>query len=172
MLAHNVQIVAKRDTLYNIYAPLPPGQPIQFTLAANPYRAALIDYARHRGTLSLVPVSVAEKKSLDARRELVQRSPDQVVALSFVPGSAEYEEEERLLNTYTRGESTIGDDDLLRVFGLKPLAAATGPLTVEYYSGVSRSGSITFLNATRGGTFTASPDAPKAPTYLFEPPKK
>ena len=99
LLAANVQVIAKRGTLYRTYAPLPAG-PIQFTLAANLYRAALIDYARNKGVISLHPVSRAEKEKLDALKAGVGEEPDKVVALSLSPDSQEYAAE-RLASTPT-----------------------------------------------------------------------
>lgn len=120
------QVVAKRDTLYRIYSGL--SDTVQFTLAANPYRTALIEYARANGTLSLVPVSAEEKKKLDALRDAAMK--DATKAQSLTVGNAETSEgraELQRVNEYEAGTLGIGSGDMMRILALKPIPAPPAP---------------------------------------------
>lgn len=56
IIARNVQVLTLRNRLIDVLEKDEPGKPIPFTLAASPYRAALIEQAKLKGTLSfLVP---------------------------------------------------------------------------------------------------------------------
>ena len=174
LLVRNAQVIAKRDTLYSIYSPLQPG-PISFALSTNPYRAALIEYARTVGSLSLVPVSADEKEKLDALKKDADRDPSKVnQILMGDPASPEYPLEADRLRRYAMGPSGVGGDDLARVLALQPIAP---PHTVQYISGVTQKGLLSFgdpiappryqftparnpdgtTNATRGPTAPVSP---------------
>ena len=168
LLARNVQVIAKRGTLYRTYAPLPAG-PIQFTLAANLYRAALIDYARNKGVISLHPVSRAEKEKLDALKAGVGEEPDKVVALSLSPDSEEYAAELARVHAHDRGEATIGDEDLLRLFSLTPPTPPSSTTIVEYFSGARRTGGAAFVQL--DGHMQPYTPADKLANYTFLPPK-
>jgi len=168
LLARAVMVVAKRGTLYQTYAPLPPG-PIQFTLAANPYRAALIDYARNKGVLSLMPLSLIEKKRLDALKIEVEQEPEKVVELALPAGSEEAKAELGRVLAYNLGQSVTGDEDLIRVFNLKPLTPPTPPQTVEYYRGVRKQGTDTFV--TTGGQANRWAGGAHPAAYTFKQPK-
>lgn len=162
LLVPRARVVAKRDSLYSIFAPLPPGEPVSYTLATNPYRAALIEYGRTVGMLEMVPVSAAEKKRLDEawNAELKNPQPKSAAVPFAAPGTPEYRAELDRIERYTRGELVVGTDDLLRVLDLKPLPPPAPPVEVEVYSGVNRSGTATFAPS-RG---------PAAPQYQFHPP--
>ena len=169
LIAHNALVVAKRDTLWTVFAAQPSDLPIQYTLAVNPYRAALIDYARTKGTIALQPVSVEEKRKLDRQLQELHSEPSQIVAISIPDAeSPEYKEEEKRLAALNRGEASIGAEDLIRILGLKPLQPATPPLTVEYYGGVQRRGTVTF--SPRGAMFTKGEGLPALPHYEFSLP--
>jgi hypothetical protein len=148
-------VIAKRDTLYQIYAPLPPNEPIPFTLAANPYRAALIEYARNLGTITLVPVSQSEKTKLDAFREAGKDSNDPRFAIPFAEkDSAEFQTEMEKITRYARGELSIGLQDMVEVLKLPEIPGANRPIetpkpapkpvTIELLSGVKRTGTVSF----------------------------
>jgi Flp pilus assembly protein CpaB len=168
LLARGVKVVAKRGTLYKTYAPLPQGL-ISFTLAANPYRAALIDYARSKGTLSLQPVSQAEKKRLDEMKSAVEMEPEKVVELGLPPDSPEAKAELKRMVEYQRGQAAVGDEDLMRIFELKPLTPPTPPQTVEYYKGIGKQGADAFV--TTGGAPTRWAGAQRPASYTFQQPK-
>src|SRR5262249_61912271 len=46
-IAHNVRVIAKRNVLWPVFAPLTDDKPVHFTVEANPYRAALIEFAKN-----------------------------------------------------------------------------------------------------------------------------
>ncbi len=127
LVAKAAQVVAKRDTLHKIYSGLP-SDSVQFTLSANPYRTALIEYARTIGSLSLVPVSAEEKKKLDGLRDTAMKDPTKAAALTVgntdtSEGNAELER----VKKYEDGNLAIGTDDLKRVLALKPIPIPPPP---------------------------------------------
>ena len=183
VLVQQALVVAKRDTLYSIYAPLIPGEPVQFTLATNPYRAALIEYGRTIGTISLVPVSGAEKRRLDALKAAALDDPNALPnGVTFAAaGSPEFRAEAERIDKYTRGGLAIGNEDLAKVLNLKPIepppppvsapppptpAPPPQPVSIEIYSGVHKSATATFTPAVK----PEPKPAPPAPVYVPPPP--
>ncbi len=53
LLATQAKVITKRNSLWPVFKPIPEDQPMDFTLEVNPYRAALIDFARNHGVISL-----------------------------------------------------------------------------------------------------------------------
>lgn len=170
VLLQRAPIIAKRQTLYQIYAPLPPGEAIPYTIAANPYRAALIEYSRNLGTISLVPVSLSEKKELDKFREEGKTSSDPKYGIPFAqPDSTEFVAEMERIQKYSKGETSVGADDLMRVLNLPELPKAptaeqiqkAKPINIEVISGVSKASTVSFL----------PPPLPPQAFYVFKNPK-
>jgi WD40 repeat protein len=62
------KVIAKRNSLWPIYACLPEDAPVHYTLEANPWRAALINFCKDKGLLTLTPVPEAEQRLLEGRR--------------------------------------------------------------------------------------------------------
>ncbi len=190
VLVRQARVVAKRDTLYSIYAPLPPGEPVQFTLATNPYRAALLEYARTIGVLALVPVSASEKDRLESLREEAMRDMSKDLSITFAaPGSTEFKDETERIDRYNRGSLAIGNDELAKVLNLKaiepPLPPPTSappppapipepPVAVEVYNGVNKAGVVTFPVPQKPIEVTPPPPVPYVPPppaqYLFQSP--
>jgi len=124
-LARNVCVILKRDLLWNVLAAVPAGKPLQFTLEANPYRAALIDFAQNRGQLTLVPTPIPP------------RAPDAklVAAKTFdIPDSKEYANEDERVAAIQLGDRSVGNADLERIFGLPPIPIVE-TLQVEILNG-------------------------------------
>src|ERR1700722_17000280 len=48
VVASNLRVIAKRNALWQIFSGLPENKPVQFTLEANPYRTALIEFAKSK----------------------------------------------------------------------------------------------------------------------------
>jgi Flp pilus assembly protein CpaB len=112
IIARKLKIVAKRDTLYTLNIANPVDKPISFTLEANPYRAALIEYAKSRGFLTLqliAPTNLANQPE-----PMVDRD------------SREYRDEDKRINEFMNNEHTITDADLERIFNLR-----TRPLPIQ-----------------------------------------
>ena len=112
IIARKLKIVAKRDTLYTLNIANPVDKPISFTLEANPYRAALIEYAKSRGYLTLqliAPTNLANQPE-----PMVDRD------------SREYRDEDKRINEFMNNEHTITDADLERIFNLR-----TRPLPIQ-----------------------------------------
>ncbi len=162
LVAKAAQVVAKRDTLHKIYSGLPSDY-VQFTLAANPYRIALMEYSRSLGTLSLVPVSAEEKKNLDALRDAAMKDPAKATLITIGnPQSSESVREQERVQEYDSGNLGIGTEDLMRVLSLEPIPVPPPPpapmipppqpaptpppppTTIELYSGTNRQPSAVF----------------------------
>ncbi len=138
-IARDCKIVMKRNQLWSIMASDPDDKPMHFTLQANPYRAALIEYAQSRGQLSLQPVPNAAASTG-----------------SFSdPTSPEYASEDERVEGMRQGTLAIGDQDLARVFRIatpklpasaSPAAQPTPPpppkppTIVRHMAGVQDSG--------------------------------
>jgi Flp pilus assembly protein CpaB len=141
-LIPNARVVAKRNSLWPIYAPLPEDKPIHYTLETNPYRAALLEFSRTRGQLSLAPLPSVEQQKLEAQREKVMLgAPEVTPALFGFASSAEGEDEELRVTAYNRGELAVTEGDLVRIFNITsppPPLAAVPPLTIERLSGIGR----------------------------------
>ncbi|QDU24296.1 Flp pilus assembly protein CpaB [Urbifossiella limnaea] len=162
VLVQSAPVIAKRSSLFTIFAPPQDGL-IGHTLAVNPYRAALLDYARSVGTLSLSPVSAAQKQRLDDLRARAMEEPTKtLLAIPFAePGSPEYREEQDRIAKYARGELSVGRADLARVLQLAPPAPKTPAVQIELFRGTARAGNATFSPADPGFEYVfSSPTGP------------
>jgi Flp pilus assembly protein CpaB len=149
LLAKHALVIAKRDSLWATYAPLPSG-PITHMLALNPYRAALIEFARGRGTLSIVPVSKTEKDMLEKLQAEAKNDPKRVIELSYPnTDSPEFSEESKKVAMYTQGKMTVGQEDLAKIFELKPIPA---PVTIETFNGVGGKPNSVNFGGSKPGT--------------------
>src|SRR5205085_75936 len=57
-----VRVIAKRNTLWPVFAPLADDKPVAYTLEVNPYRAALMEYARGKGQIILSPLPATDQR--------------------------------------------------------------------------------------------------------------
>jgi Flp pilus assembly protein CpaB len=96
-IARNLKVIVKRNTLWHANAPVPADKPINFTLEANPYRAALITFAQTKGDLSLVPTSASRK----------------------APDDQEFANDDERVAAVKKGELSVGDADLERIFKMQ-----------------------------------------------------
>ena len=121
-VAPKVRVVAKRNTLWPVFAPLPKDKPIQFTLEVNTYRAALIEFARTKGKLTLVPLPQNEQIKLEAERTALMKKANQKGVIHPVlfmqEGSKEAKAEEQRINSFNLGEMSVDERDLMRLFNL------------------------------------------------------
>jgi Flp pilus assembly protein CpaB len=141
-IARDLKVIVKRNTLWTVLAPVADERPINFTLQANPYRAALIDFARTKGDLTLVPTP--------SPKQLRSESRDKSGTPTFSdPDSKEYKDEDVRIAALTNGELTVGDQDLERIFNLKPPPPKVPPVTVERYSGLQFQGTTVFTASGR-----------------------
>ena len=133
-------MIVKRNTLYPIFAPMPEDQPIQYTLEANPYRAALIEYAKGKGQIAFETLPSSESEVLETRhKEVLKRASPSTPLVSFANLSeAEVKAETALVESTLRGESSVGDEDLTRIFALKSLAAPAQPIVLQQFVGGKR----------------------------------
>jgi Flp pilus assembly protein CpaB len=131
VIARNLKIAVKRDMLVTVMAPIVHDKPISFILEANPYRAALIDYAKGKGTITLTPAIGATQTI--ASRDTSTNEID----------SREYRDEDKRVQEFVNNESIVSDGDLERIFNLKarplppaPVVAAPKPIEVELMVGL------------------------------------
>jgi hypothetical protein len=90
-------------------------------LEANPYRVALIEWAQHKGELTLTTVYKEHPIFLDPKPEIKIGNGDVVSPLSFSDmSSEEYRDEDVRVQGILRGDRQIGDADFVRVFKIQP----------------------------------------------------
>jgi Flp pilus assembly protein CpaB len=112
-IARDVKIIAKRDLLAVVLQANDPEKPVSFTLQANPYRAALIDFAQNSGALTLVP------RPKPKGMMMMDPNPPKDGMPNFAdPDSKEYRDENDRVAQIERGEYSMGSADLVRVFNL------------------------------------------------------
>ncbi|HZY86600.1 MAG TPA: Flp pilus assembly protein CpaB [Gemmataceae bacterium] len=145
-LARNVRVIAKRNILWSVLQALPDDKPVNFTLEANPYRAALIEFAKDKGTLSLVPVPALDQNKLEARRRELLDPKNRIAAASFSePDSTEYKDEGTRVEAFLRGDLSVGQSDLVRIFSLRtPAPPALPPAAVQVYRGMEYYSNVRF----------------------------
>ena len=184
VLVHSAPVVAKRSSLFTVFSAQKDG-PIGHMVAVNPYRAALLEYARSVGTISLVPVSSAEKRRLDTLKTRAGTSPAtaSAAAIPFAePGSPEFRDEVERIEKYNRGELAVGRADLARVLQLAPPAPRTPAVQIELFRGTARAGTATFdppggpppdyvFTAPTGPTGTPAPGTTVRPVTVPPPPR-
>lgn len=147
-IAPRVRIIAKRDTLWPVFAPLPKDKPVEYTLEINSYRAALIEFARSKGTLSMSPLPQIDQKKLEAERnEKLARLKNGDGIVESAPEAQEATEE---LSTMQGGDAggdhVISDQALVKLFELKTTPPPPPPAltAVERFSGVHKVGEARF----------------------------
>jgi Flp pilus assembly protein CpaB len=101
-IAKECKVVMKRNTIWPLLRADPDNKPINFTVQANPYRAAVIEFADNRGEISLRPVPPPENKG-GSYGDL---------------NSKEYADEDERVRLVKNGEYTVGDRDMMRIFGI------------------------------------------------------
>jgi Flp pilus assembly protein CpaB len=122
-IAKNLKIVVKRDVLYTLMIPVPEDKPVSYILEANPYRAALIEFSKSKGNITLVATS-SQGKMADIGTE----------------------REEELVNRFIKGEASVSERDLEKIFRLDPLPATPQPLRVEMFE-AGKLTSVTLVQA-------------------------
>jgi len=113
-LALHLKVIVKRDNLWTVMAPVPEDAPVSFILQANPYRAALIELAKSKGALSLIPTS----NNLKA------------------PAPNSERDDKARIDAFVNGDASVTDADLERIFKLAPMQSPEPPLAIEHYRGV------------------------------------
>jgi Flp pilus assembly protein CpaB len=117
LIARKLKIVAKRDILWTVNVGNPADKPMSFTLEANPYRAALVEYAKSRGYLTLellAPTNLANVQEPMNDRD-----------------SKEYRDEDKRVNEFMNNEHTITDADLERIFNLRTRPMPIQPIAAQ-----------------------------------------
>ena len=104
-IARDCRVIMKRNSLYPKLKTDPEGN-IAFTLEANPYRAALIDFAEHKGEISLVPVPAKVGKTGEPR-------------VNSNEASEEYRDDDTRIRNYLKGNLQITNQDLERIFKIQ-----------------------------------------------------
>jgi Flp pilus assembly protein CpaB len=147
-IAPRVRVIAKRDTLWPLYAPLPKDKPVEYTLEINSYRAALIEFARGKGVLSMSPLPAGEQKKLEAERneKLARMKNGDVIVESAPEGQEATEEMHSVQGGDSGGDHVITEAALVKLFELKDPPPEPPPATtsIEQFSGVRRVGEAVF----------------------------
>jgi Flp pilus assembly protein CpaB len=154
-LARGLRVVVKRNSLWEVLRTDPANQPIAFTLEANPYRAALIEFSAMQGLITLVPVP-----SRGAAKSTAGLTDGKVSYASL--DSVEYRNEDERVDGILQGKLSVSETDLERIFRLRPVVRTPPPpppLVVRKISGNDYSGVATF--APDGSRVHADPDTGK-----------
>ena len=133
-LDRDCKVIMKRNNLSQIMAA--DGGTIPFTLQVNPYRAALIEWAKQKGVLSLQPVPTPKMM-----QETGAITDDTPMKSHTDTKSAEYKDEDFRIDQVNRGEYVVGDQDLDRIFKVRP---PTPPTTVLEIVGINPRGYVYF----------------------------
>lgn len=175
-IARACKVIMKRNMIWQVAAADPDNKPLHFTLQANVYRAALLDFAQGVGSLSLFPV----------------KAPAPNNGVFSDPSSPEYANEDQRIDEMNRGTRSIGNDDLARIFKITA-APAPAPrelpkqIVIPHISGVQYAGATRLTQVPPGPTDpvstpvkplendTATPPAPRTgetsqPGYTFRLP--
>ena len=136
-VAPGVRVVAKRNTLWPVFAPLPEGKPVHFTLEVNPYRAALIEYVSTRGALLLTPLSSCDQKALeDKRQQVLMQDDDKAHVGLLLSGPDENDAETAKITAMAKGELAVGSADMVQLFGLATAPPPAANIAIERFSGI------------------------------------
>jgi len=138
VVAPAARVVVKRDNLLPVPAALPKdGVPIRFTLEVDPREAALIEYARTKGSFALVPRPEADQSRLESRRLSVS-------VTDLDPGDE------------AAADVAFGDEELMKRLGLTPPPA---PAAVEVIVGKDRKTVVFPAPGGAPGSYTFGPPA-------------
>jgi Flp pilus assembly protein CpaB len=160
-VAPSVRVVAKRNTLWPVFAPLPEGKPLQFTLEVNPYRAALIDYVSTRGNLLLTPLGASDQKALEEKRlQLVLNDNNKANAGLLLDGPDDDEADAARIAAIIKGELAVGEADMARLFSLSTTPPPASNITIERFTGIR---ALETAHFTANGSRTLPPGAVAAP---------
>jgi len=166
VIARNLKVIVKRNMLWDALAAVDPKKPIEFTLEANLYRAALIEYCKIKGDLTLVPTATPKDTNSKGSRSYVSASQSD-------PNSKEYQNEDERIEAFQRGEYAVGDADLERIFGLLPPDSPhyKRPTEIEQYTGTRLRGVQTFDNGNGkgNGNGMVRPNTGQPSYYSFSP---
>ncbi len=127
-IARGCKIVMKRNTPWTVLMADPDDKPLHFTLEVNPYRAALIDYVKTRGELSLIPTPTPPRRSPGTFSD---------------PTSPEYAQEDARVEKILAGTLAVSDADLMRIFNIQPpppRSLPPGATVIHHLSGVRDAG--------------------------------
>ncbi len=117
MLARNARVLTRRNSLWPVYRPIPEDQPMDYVVELNPYRAALVEFARNYGTFSLVPIAEKEQLALEKSRTAAMKSN---APLTFNnPRSVELANEDERIAAFNSGDLTLSEEDLHRILAIK-----------------------------------------------------
>ncbi|MFL5328172.1 MAG: Flp pilus assembly protein CpaB [Gemmataceae bacterium] len=139
-----VRVIAKRDSLWPIFAPLPKDKPIEFTVEMSAYRAQLFEFARTKGYFSMTPLPVGEQKKLEAQRQdkltagKVGNNPPVAAGIESAPTD---DDDEMRFAESTHENQAVTDHDLVLLFGIKRKESGPPPkqmVNIERYSGTHR----------------------------------
>jgi Flp pilus assembly protein CpaB len=142
LLARQLKIIVKRNNLWTVMLPSSDDRPVEFTLQANPYRAALIEYAKGKGVLTIMGSPTPPQVRVAAG------PGGSVVPASYSdPQSVEYRDEDARVAAFVNNDLVVGENDLERIFKLKPLPPPTPerlPVKIVRWSGNKLVGTTIF----------------------------
>jgi Flp pilus assembly protein CpaB len=138
LIAPDLKVILKRNSIWTMLRSDDETKPIPFTIQANSYRAALIEFAKNHGYLTLTPTGPSNLKK-------------KIGAMSF----ADDKDEEQRVFAVNTGSKTISLRDLEEIFKVSPtmLPPRERPqlIQTERWTGVIPRGGHTFFDREHGG---------------------
>jgi pilus assembly protein CpaB len=179
-LAPKVRVIAKRNSLWQLFVPLPEGKPLQFTLEMNPYRASLFEYAKTKGVITLALLSASEQKQLEQHHAALLQKPEPIQQVHFVLfATPEGAQEDDTVAKYNQGELVVGEWDLIKMFNLTTSAPPEPAVAIEQVGGLNHYKAATFDSSGKrfvsaGGPQLVQPNADSnssaaSPAFEFSP---
>ena len=143
-IARNLKVIVKRNMLWNVMAAVDPKKPIDYTLEANAYRAALIEYAKIKGELALVPTAAPQELQKSASRNIV-------AAVTAIPPARSTRTRTNALPSSSRTANAPSAKSTSNASSTSSrLKSKVAPSRVEKYTGVHYQGVQTFSSNGNG----------------------
>jgi hypothetical protein len=140
-VVREARVLARRDSLWPVNRPFRSDTMTAFTVECNPYRAALLEYAKDKGVVAIIPISsreprVQELRAVHGRMRSGQENPGNVNYV--IPNSLEYDDKENTrVKATLAGHLAVGEADLARVFGVTVSPVySSGRRVVQRVSGI------------------------------------
>jgi len=154
-VARQCRVIAKRNNLRSMMQADADGSSIPFGLETNPYRAALIEFAQHKGQITLVPVPMP---NADILNPLPVKNEMATMSKGFSDmTSPEYRDEDQRVEQMNQGIYAIGDEDLVRIFRIAPPPSKIPPTKVVRVRGVTPTETYIFSNDPRSNAGDTTP---------------
>jgi len=137
LIAPGLKVIFKRDSIWTVMRSDDESKPISYTLEANPYRAALIEFAKNRGYLTLQPTGANENSKRPACRRSAKTKKKRNASCSSMAVN----------------QSPIAISKRFFRLSPTPIPKQPGYIMTERWTGIVPRGGHTFIDRQGGGGF-------------------